>query len=59
MDTPAALPTDDELHALAERVGAKLQDRHLMLATAEVNAHLEKTVEDGLVGREDGRFWAK
>lgn len=35
MDTPAPLPTDDQLHALAERVGARLQERHLMLATAE------------------------
>jgi nicotinamide-nucleotide amidase len=30
-----ALPDDDALHALAEQVGAALQARHLMLATAE------------------------
>ena len=30
-----ALPDDDALHALAEQVGAALQSRHLMLATAE------------------------
>lgn len=29
------LPDDDALHALAEQVGAALQARHLMLATAE------------------------
>ena len=29
------LPDDDALHALAERVGAALQARHLMLAPAE------------------------
>ena len=32
MDT---LPTDEQLHALAQRVGEALQARHLMLATAE------------------------
>lgn len=35
MDNRAALPTDDDLHALALRVGEALQARHLMLATAE------------------------
>lgn len=30
-----ALPDDDALHVLAEQVGAALQARHLMLATAE------------------------
>ena len=32
---PRPLPEDDLLHALAEQVGAALQARHLMLATAE------------------------
>ena len=34
MDT-AIVPDDDSLHALAEQVGARLLDQHLMLATAE------------------------
>jgi nicotinamide-nucleotide amidase len=43
-----ALPDDDALHALAEQVGAALQARHLMLATAEscTGGWIAKTVTD-------------
>lgn len=34
----------------------KLPGYHLTLATAEVNSHLEKSMAEGLVDRDDGRF---
>jgi glyoxylase-like metal-dependent hydrolase (beta-lactamase superfamily II) len=47
------------IYEVAGALWEKLPGYHLMLATAEVNSHLEKTVEDGQVDHLDGRFWAK
>lgn len=47
------------VYEVAHGLWDKLPGYHLMLATAEVTAHLEKTVEDGLVDQVDGRYWAK
>lgn len=47
------------IYEIAQSLWEKLPGYHLVLAAAEVNAHLEKAVEDGQIGHEDGRFWAK
>jgi glyoxylase-like metal-dependent hydrolase (beta-lactamase superfamily II) len=46
------------IHEIATTLWAKLPGFHLALATAEVNSHLEKSLADGQLQREDGRFWA-
>jgi glyoxylase-like metal-dependent hydrolase (beta-lactamase superfamily II) len=44
------------VYEIAQSIWARLPGYHLSLATNEVNAHLEKSVEDGLVRQENGRF---
>jgi len=44
------------VYEVARSLWKKLPGYHLTLGTAEVNAHLEKSVEDGTVREEDGRF---
>ena len=44
------------VYEVARALWTKLPGYHLALGTAEVNAHLEKSVEDGAVREEDGRF---
>ncbi len=46
------------VHEIARSLWSKLPGYHLVLGTSEVNAHLEKSVDDAMVRREDGRFWA-
>jgi glyoxylase-like metal-dependent hydrolase (beta-lactamase superfamily II) len=46
------------VYEVARTLWTKLPGYHLTLATAEVNAHLEKAVDDGLVQEEAGRFRA-
>jgi glyoxylase-like metal-dependent hydrolase (beta-lactamase superfamily II) len=45
------------IYEIAQGLWHKLPGYHIVLATAEVNAHLEKLVEDGRVATADGRFW--
>ena len=44
------------VYEVARTLWTKLPGYHLTLGTAEVNAHLEKSVEDGIVRNENGRF---
>jgi glyoxylase-like metal-dependent hydrolase (beta-lactamase superfamily II) len=46
------------VYEVARGLWPKLPGYHLVLGTAEVNAHLEKAVEDELVREEAGRFRA-
>jgi glyoxylase-like metal-dependent hydrolase (beta-lactamase superfamily II) len=46
------------IYEVAKSLWATLPGYHLALATAEVNAHLEKSVEDGEVRGDDGSFRA-
>jgi glyoxylase-like metal-dependent hydrolase (beta-lactamase superfamily II) len=46
------------VYEIARALWTKLPGYHLTLATAEVNAHLEKVVDDGLVRVERGKFRA-
>jgi hypothetical protein len=41
---------------VARSLWPKLPGYHLVLGTAEVNAHLEKSVEDQEVSEAEGRF---
>ncbi len=45
------------IYEICQRLWKKLPGYHLNLAAAEVNSHLEKAVDDGLVQTADGRFW--
>ena len=47
------------IYEISQSRWEKLPGYHLALAMAEVNSHLEKTVEDGQVDHDDGRFRAK
>jgi glyoxylase-like metal-dependent hydrolase (beta-lactamase superfamily II) len=44
------------VYEVASTLWRKLPGYHLTLGTAEVNAHLEKSVEDGTVRNDNGRF---
>ena len=44
------------VYEIARTLWPKLPGYHLGLGTNEVNSHLEKSVEDGDVREEDGRF---
>jgi glyoxylase-like metal-dependent hydrolase (beta-lactamase superfamily II) len=44
------------VYEIARAMWPKLPGYHLSLGTNEVNAHLEKALEDGSVRQEDGRF---
>ncbi len=46
------------VYEIARLLWPKLPGYHLVLGTAEVNAHLEKAVDDGLVKHDEGRFAA-
>ncbi|MEX0677569.1 MAG: MBL fold metallo-hydrolase [Pirellulales bacterium] len=46
------------IYEIAQSLWEKLPGYHLALATAEVNSHLEKAIEDGQIDHENGRFWA-
>jgi glyoxylase-like metal-dependent hydrolase (beta-lactamase superfamily II) len=45
------------VYEIARSLWAKLPGYHLVLGTAEVNAHLEKSLAENLVHEADGRFW--
>jgi glyoxylase-like metal-dependent hydrolase (beta-lactamase superfamily II) len=44
------------VYEVARAMWPKLPGYHLVLGTAEVNAHLEKSVDDGQVSESNGRF---
>ncbi len=46
------------VYEISRKLWAKLPGYHLTLATNEVNAHLEKACDDGVLRQEDGRFQA-
>lgn len=46
------------VYEIARSLWAKLPGYHLVLGTSEVNAHLEKSLDEGQVRQEDGRFRA-
>jgi glyoxylase-like metal-dependent hydrolase (beta-lactamase superfamily II) len=46
------------VYEVAKILWARLPGYHLALGTAEVNSHLEKAVDEGMVRHEDGRYWA-
>lgn len=46
------------VYEIARAIWAKLPGYHLSLAANEVNAHLEKACDDGLLREENGRFSA-
>lgn len=46
------------VYEVARKLWSKLPGYHLALGTAEVNSHLEKSVEDGQVRPDSGRFQA-
>jgi glyoxylase-like metal-dependent hydrolase (beta-lactamase superfamily II) len=45
------------VYEIARALWAKLPGYHLVLGTSEVNAHLEKSLDEGEVRQEDGRYW--
>ncbi|HEX3725437.1 MAG TPA: hypothetical protein VHV08_04315, partial [Pirellulales bacterium] len=44
------------VYEIASKLWAKLPGYHLVLGNFEVNSHLEKLCDDGLVHEQDGRF---
>ncbi len=46
------------VYEVARSLWSKLPGYHLVLGTSEVNAHLEKSLDEGIVRQEGGRFGA-
>ena len=49
---------DKTVYEIAHSLWPKLPGYHLVLGTSEVNASLEKSIDDGAVRHEAGRYWA-